>query len=683
LTAVVIGTSLSSAGPIPYRGFIDVIDAAQGVRGWVLNLAEPENPQPVQLLVGDVPVAEITPDGPRADISQALGVRVTPGFAFDASWLAAAVEVADSDDDTVTVRIAETDYRLGSGERSLTVADIMEQQARPAAPAPRRTTAGDLQSLLDELREDAAALAEHGLRPTQDGMQGFIETVAIDPAGQVWVVGWMRRGHGTEFAAVISDQRKYAGAMALLTFARPDLDKDACGIMGLLSSDWRPGGNTSEFHVFFGDGGCFHLRSHLPVRFVTTTDLVAEYESVRSRCAVHGHAAALQRLLASLENWLPSRPGSQAYATETSIDRVLLIPGLGCLAEGWVLSPMKRVEALRLRIGGAVMSAQPEFTYWKPRPDLLSAFPGSEAVVARAGFVALFTGDGEPEDFADPMLKIVFDGGASTNFAIPHKAFRLLGHSALIEDALRFFPALQEEAFFPRFAEAAIRAQRGAMTAPVALAVSRTRRAFVLVLPEDRCDLFLLFEELMQQCRAGHVIDGIAFVASSKANRSDALWLFREFQAETTVPASLLVIDEAAHAFALLPDILHAVNAKRFVFVGAGVFLTEEGWRHARSALQTGGADLTFLGLEPDEFEQRSGHEHITARCFAWAAAPFLRWAATAAPFLGGYHRENGLYRSTVPHVLRHNAARTSRTAIPSRIQEAVNAAVYSMAGPF
>jgi hypothetical protein len=666
-----------------YRGFIDVIDTAQGVRGWVLNLAAPENPQPVQLMVGNVPVAEITPDGPRADISQALGVKVTPGFAFDSSCLATAVEVADNDDDAVWVRLAGTDFRLGSGERSLTVADIMEQQSLLAQPIQRRTTTEDFQSLLEDLRADAVALAEHGLRPVPEGMQGYIETIAIDSTGQVWIVGWMRRGFITEFAAVISDQRKFPAAMAILTYSRSDLPPDACGIMGLLSSDWRPAGNATEFHVFFGEAGRFHLRSHLPVRLITSLELVAEYESVRTRCLGEGQTTSLQRLLTSLENWLPSRPGSQAYAVETSIDRVLLVPGLGCLAEGWVLSPVKRVEGLRLRIGGAVMSAQPDSTYWKPRPDLLGAFPGSEAVVARAGFVALFTGDSEPEDFADPMLKIIFEGGASANFAIPQKAFRLLGHSALIEDALRFFPALQEEPFFPRFAEAAIRAQRVAMRAPVQLAVARTRRALVLVLPEDRCDLFLLFEELMQQCRAGHVIDGIAFIASAKANRSDALWLFREFQAETTIPASLLVIDDAAQAFALLPDILHTINAKRFVFVGAGVFLTETGWLHARSALLTGGPDLTFLGLEPDEFEQRGGHEHITARCFAWATAPFVRWSATAAPFLGGYHRENGLYRSTVPHVLHHGAARTSRTAIPSRIQEAVNAAVYSMAGPF
>jgi hypothetical protein len=61
----------------------------------------------------------------------------------------------------------------------------------------------------------------------------------------------------------------------------------------------------------------------------------------------------------------------------------------------------------------------------------------------------------------------------------------------------------------------------------------------------------------------------------------------------------------------------------------------------------------------------------------------FVRWASTAAPYLGGYFKENGLYRSNVAHVVHHGAARSSRTVLPPRIEEAVNVAVYSMAGQY
>ena len=678
MTALVVGTALAAGGPVSHRGFFDMIDCAQGVRGWALDLFDLSRAVPLQLMVGDLVVAETRPDQPRHDISDALGEPVAPGFVFDASVLARATELAEATEDTIAVRIAGTDLRLGISGESPTVGDVIQQLRRLNAPLPNRSNTADLELLLEDLRADAAALGELALRPLPENLQGYIEALAIDTSGQVWMIGWMRRGHLTEFAAVISERRKISSAIAVMTYTRDDLPADACGIIGVIASSWRPTSGTSEFFVFFGSGGRFHLRSHAPIRLITPSDLIAEYEAVRERCLGEGRATALQRMLGSLENWLPTRSVGQAYATETSIDRVLLVPGLGCLVEGWVVSPMKRVDGLRLRIGGAAMTAVPEAIYWKPRPDLLAAFPGSDALVQRAGFVALFAGDAEPEDFADPVLKVVFQGGGAANWSVSPKVFRRLGHSATLEDALLFFPALQEESFFPRFAEAAIRAQRNAINPPVPMSITHTRRALICVLPEDRCDLFLVFEEMAHHCRAGGGIDGVAFVASATTNRSDAMWLFREFQLSQGVPCSLLVIDDAAHAFPLLPDILREIGANRFVFLGPGVFLTEGGWRHARQLLRTAGPDLVFFGLEPDSFEQRDIADNVSARCFAWTTAHFVRWSLTAAPYLGGFHRENGLFKSNVAHVVHHGAARTSRTVLPARIQEAVNSAVYS-----
>lgn len=671
------------SGPVSYRGFIDIVDCLQGVRGWALDLAEPDEPVRLELMVGDVVVTDITPDLARHDISEALGVTVAPGFAFDPSALAMLGEMAELGEDPVTVRIAGTNHYLGMAENPPRAEDIITRLRQLAAPAQTRNTTADFELLLDDLRAEAGGLAEQGLRPVPENLQGYIETLAIDTSGQVWMIGWMRRGHLTEFSAVISERRKIPAAVAIMTFVRDDLPADACGVIGLLSSSWRPTSATSEFFLFFGTGGRFHMRSHVPLRFITPSELVAEYEGVRERCLGEGRAIALQRMLTAMESWMPTRSTGQGYATETSIDRVLLVPGLGCLVEGWVISPLKRVEGLRLRIGGATMAAQADATYWKPRPDLAGAFPGSDKLIQRAGFVALFTGDADPDDFTDPVIKVVFQGGASANWPVPTKVFRRLGHSASIEDALLFFPALQEEGFFPRFADAAIRAQRGAMNPPVAMKISRTRRALVMVLPEDRCDMFLLFEELAQQCRAGFGIGGVALVASSMSNRSDAMWLFQEFQRNLEVPASLLVIDEAAHAFAMLPDILRAIGANRFVFVGPGVFLTPHGWQQARQILQGGGPDLNFLALEPDEFEHQERENGVSARCFGWNTPHFVRWSMSAACFLGGFHRENGLFRSNVAHVVHHGAARNSRWLLPTRIQDAVNTTVYDMGARF
>jgi hypothetical protein len=683
LTATIVGTSLIGSGPVSHRGFVDIVDCQQGVRGWALDLAAPDDPVRLQLLVGDIVVAEISPDLPRHDISEALGVEVAPGFMFDPSALEMVAELAESGDDPITVRFAGTRLALGMSDDPPRAEDIITKFRQIPAPAPARSTATDLDSLLADLGHDAAGLSEQALRPSPENLQGYIETLAVDGSGQVWMIGWIRRGHFSEFSAVISERRKFPAAVAFMTFLRPDLPSDACGVIGVIASSWRPTSSTGDFFVFFGTGGRFHLRGHTPLRFITTAELVTEYEGIRERCQVEGHGVALHRMLTAMESWLPTRAASQGFGTETSLDRILLVPGLGCLVEGWVVSPLKRVEGLRLRVGGVVMSAQADATYWKPRPDLRNVFTGSDKLLQRAGFVALCTATGDPEDFNDPVLKIVFEGGSSANWPIPTKVFRRLGHSATVEDALLFFPALQEEGFFPRFADATIRAQREAMNPLVQMKTERSRRALVMVLPEDRCDMFLLFEDLAQQCRAGLALDGVALIASSTSNRSDALWLFHEFEQHADLPASLLIIDDTTQAFAQLPDILRTIGASQFAFVGPGVFLTESGWQQLRVIMNAGTPDLHFLGLEADEFEMQSGERGISARCFAWNTPHFVRWSTNAACFLGGFHRENGLLRANVPHVVHKNAARNSRWQLPTRIQDAVNISVYGMGARF
>jgi hypothetical protein len=680
---MLIGAHLELGGAVSHRGFVDIVNSQQGVRGWALDLKRPASPVKLELRVGDLLVAECLADLPRDDIANRLGGDVQPGFCFDVSCIDTIAGLAAAGDDDVAVFIAGTDLRLGANA-TVTVGDLLKQLAELRKPQARNPTA-DFDLLLDELRGAAGPMSELALRPLPENLQGYIETVSIDPAGQIWFFGWMRKGHLTEFSAVISERRKTPAAVVIMSYQRDDLPPDACGLIGLLSTIWRPTSATGEFHVFFGNQGRYHLKAHTPLRLVTTADFVAEYEHVRERCLGDGRAMALSRMLTSLDSWVPTRGSGQGYATETSIDRVLLAPGLGCLVEGWVISPLKRIEGLRLKIGDAVMSAHPDTLYFKPRPDLKDAFEGSDAMVARAGFVGLFTGETEPEDFADPVLKIVFEGGTSANWPVNPKVFRKLGHSAGIEEGLRFFPSLQEEAFFPRYAQSAIRAQRSSMTPPVALTVKRHRRTLIIALPDDRCDLFLLFETISGICRAqlgsAKPIEAVAFIASNKANRSDALWLFRDFEAEQNIAASLFAIDDSAHAFALLPDILHALGCNRFVFLGHGMFPTASGWADIRHSLHIAGGELAFFALQANSIEQLQADETMTARAFGWATGPFTRWAAQASPYLGGYFRENGLLWASVAHAVHHNAMRPSRTTVSPRIEEAVNAAVYTL-GP-
>ena len=686
VTPPTVGTELEPRNGALHSGFVDLIDSRRGARGWALNHVDPLDPVRLLLFVGDQAVAETFASGERSDIvSPKLGRAVPAGFAFDLEVMQSLSSFMDDPNETITVRVADTGHLLASSQRAPTVGEITAQVLLEAKPEPR-STAADLAFLLDELRAGADAIAESQLRPSPENLQGYVETLATDTSGHVWFMGWMNRGHVQEFSAVVVERRKFPAAVAVMCYERDDLPADFCGVVGLISSAWRPSSVTSELHLFFGIGGRFHLRAHAPLRIITSGEMVGEYEAVRDRCFGEGRTAALQHMLTTVENWLPTRVAAQSFATEGAIDRILLVPGLGCLIEGWVMSPIKRVESLRLRVGASVMSADPESLYWKPRPDLLATFPGSERMMARAGFVGLFSGDAEPEDFADPVLKVIFQGGSSANWPIAATVFRRLGHSARVEDALPFFPSLQEEVFFPRFAAAAIRAERGAMNAPVALSVIRSRRVMVFVLPEDRCDLFLLFEELTQQCRIGGGIEAVAFIAASGSNRSDALWLFREFQAGPgaahSIACSLLVIDDAAQAFALLPDVLREIGANRFFFAAAGVFLTEAGWARVRQAMTPGSMDLVFFGVEVEEYEEHDTSETgVTARCFVWSTGLFIRWALNAPSFMGGFYRDNGLFQSRLAPVVHGNSATATRTLLSTRVQEAVNGAVYALSG--
>ncbi len=684
LPATVVGTELDRSGHTSHSGFIDLIDTRTGVRGWAVNLADPTEPVRLQLCIGGRTVAETLATGERPDISAGLGVKAQAAFHFDAAAMQALGDFIDDPGDVLSVRLAATGQYLSYKNRPVTGADILAHAAPEAPPPSARHGSAELHLLLDELQAHAGSLTTQALRPLPEALQGYIETVALTSSGQVWFMGWMQRGHLQEFSAVVVEQRKYPAAVAVMSYLRDDLPAEACGVVGVIATSWRPNSASRDVHLFFGGDGRYFMKSHDPLRLLPSGELAAEYEGVRDRCLGDGRAIALQRALASLESWQPSRTETQWFGTETSIDRVLVVPGLGCFVEGWVISPIKRVETLRLRVGAAILSAHPDSLYWKPRRDLLAAFPGSERLAERAGFVGLFTGEAEPDDFADPVLKVVFEGGSSANWPVAARAFRRLGHSASVEDALMFFPALQEETFFPRFALAAIEAERGAMAAPVPITVARSRRAMVWVLPEDRCDLFLLFEDIAQQVRGGMPMEALAFVAAARSNRSDALWLFREFQAAYGTPrniaCSLLVIDDAAQGFSLLPDILREIGASRFFFAGHGTFLTGQGWAQVGQALASSTAELVFFGLETEEFERRDPGEEVSARCFAWSAGAFARWALSAPAFMGGFYRDNALGRAGGLRTVHGNAARSTRARLPTRTEEAVNAAVYASA---
>jgi ADP-heptose:LPS heptosyltransferase/GT2 family glycosyltransferase len=514
---------------------------------------------------------------------------------------------------------------------------------------------------IDPRRAEAAALARLPLQAGTAGPQGYIETVAIGE-GSVWIMGWMNPGHALEFAGAVAEGGSQHGVVvSLMAYARADLPPGARGIIGLADGAWQPTlTDGQDFSLFFGPAGEHHLRCHQPLRRLGMAELAAEYQGLQALGLTARQTPSVQRVLGALESWAPTRPGAAWMGTECSVDRILLIPGLGCFMEGWVLSPLRRVVDLRMRIGGLVMALQPHTLTWKPRPDLVAAYPASEAMAAHAGFVGLFENPQDLSDYAEPILKIVFEGGASVNFPIPVKVLRRLGQSARPEDAQKFFPALEEESFFPTFAQAAARAERAVLAPFVPVQVAAAERVVVLALSQERPDMFLAFAAAAQHARRGHAW-GVVFLTPAGAARSDALWLFRDFGRDAPdIAASLITIPEPSQMFASLPDILAAVGAKHFLFVADGVFLTDAGWALVPRALAT--QTPLFLGDDGDT---------LGARCFAWSAEALARWAVTSVAYLGGVYGDNGLPHHVDSVV--NGAAWSSRPVVRSGLQASVN----------
>jgi hypothetical protein len=354
---------------------------------------------------------------------------------------------------------------------------------------------------------------------------------------------------------------------------------------------------------------------------------------------------------------------TQSMSIEAAVDRVLLLPRFGCFIEGWVLSPLLRVRSFRLRVGGVVMALQPNTLTWKPRRDLEAAYPDSEAMAAAAGFIGLFECDQEPVDYAEAVLQILFEEGASASSIVPINVFRRLGQSAGLEDCKRFFPALEEEAFFPAFAQAASRAERALLMPAAPVHVSRAERAIVFVLPQDRCDLFLVFAEAARRARRGGGW-GAIFLTTAGASRANALWLFRDFVRDLpSFAASLLTIAKPWQAFALLPDVLAVVGATRFAFLGDGVFLKESGWVAALHALNYDIAAPILFG---------DADNTLGANCFAWSSAQLSRWSVRSVDYLGGVYRDNGLGAES-PVVLTDVAWCSGRPVARDGLQASVN----------
>jgi hypothetical protein len=651
------------------RGHVDFCDGVNGVSGWALDIAEPERKLALQLLVDDAVIALCETDLVRRDIALLMQSEIVAGFKFPDTALDALRSLTRSyGQSKVRVRVAGTDLVIPSHNPMLPLGEAFAD-----VPTARRVPVGfDLPARLSHHLGRAAELAKLPLRPSVDQVIGYVEAVAIGAGGEIWLQGWLRPRPYVDCAVVLVDQRKVAGGMAFTLYDRDDLGTDASAFIGLLYSEWRPSA-ASDLYVYLDDPSRSQLKGIKSFQLLKQHEFRNRFELLKDRCHT-GHTAALWRLATNVESWSATAQNT-GVSVEAALDQIIVLPYFGCLAVGWALSAMKSVQSFALKLGDAVLECDPESLLFKSRPDLATVLPGCEKLTEKAGFVAVFRGVFSVENLSKPMLKVILSDGSTVDHHIDQRALRRLRHAVAIETVLQLLPSIQLEAFFPDFAAALRRDARATAGSCRPFAVKPATRAVVFVVPDDRSELFLLFEQFNRVPAAGINGLGLIFIAQSSDLRSDVLALFNALAASVGQACSLFFVDDATYAIHSLPEILEATRVRHFLFAAPHVYFTELGWRTASAVLAEDALGLSFFKIS-DPAASPDAEAIVSARCFAWTAIAFAAWHERAPSFIGGYHELNGLEDPAGPPKRYPGMAYFSKMPSASPLAVAINAVV-------
>jgi hypothetical protein len=660
-----LDSATRSADAATLRGEVEVC-GANGISGWALDLADLERSLTVQLLIEDTVIAECATGIRRGDIDEIMPDDAAAGFLFPPAALATLKRLAARCGDAeISLRIAGDDVLLPFAQAPAPLVAAFGAPAAPAAAPPL-----DLAARLEEWHAQARGQLDQPIVPPPDCLTGLIEVTAVGDDGLVWIGGWMQRQDATGAPVVLVDKQTIAAGLALAFYERDDVDPDCHGFIGVLRTAWRPR-RMSDPYLYLGEEIQAELRCITPLRLITVPEFFDFFETRREACHT-GHAAAFATLgQAKIDQWALDPPGA-AVTARAALDIVLALPGFGCIATGWAISLLQPVETFLLKLGDHVLRCDPDTLYFKARPDVAGVFPGCEGLLPRAGFTAVFRGDLALDNLGQPLLKLVFADGTFSNQPVDPRALRQLGRAVPLEAALDLYPSLMSEAFFPAFAAAVRRQARDGHGGCRPHTVNPARRVVVLAAPDDRSALFLLFEALGQHARLGDGT-GFAVIAGTGEARSIAVALFAGLQRNTPAPCSLFFVDDPEESLAALPDVLAALGARNFVYVGPDVVLTPAGWRAAAQSLTDAAAALSYFEIADPALPASPGR--VTAACFGWTRIALTAWALGAPDHIGACHDESPLPAAGPETTIHPGAAWFSRLPVVTPLIAAINAA--------
>jgi len=660
-------------------GQIERIDPVDGFAGWVLALDAPRAASELELVVGEDALAIAHSAGPHAATDRRLGFETRAAFRFEPEIFARLARLSPRRANArVGVRIAGTDTRLmPPGGRDPSVAELVAAWREAVLLTLRAenggATRGDrLLRRLAGLRAEALALRERPLRPISDNEAGQIDAIHPGTEGQVWFVGWMKRGTEADFAAVLVDREKLPAGGAVFQYQRPDLNSTCVGVVGLLDTGWTPPPVLRDGFVYLGNNAQLHLRYGPFTRVLRSEAFLAAFAQAQP-VAVGGHAEALASVLHSGANWMPGNAAAAGMAAEGGIERLLMVPGFGCFAEGWAVSPARRVQSFHMRIGDCVLVADEASTSFRARPDLAAVFGGGGAT-ARAGFSTALQGALPAEIGGAPMLRIVHDDGTGAVQRVEPKLLRRLDPVADGEELLKLFPSIRYEPFWDAFLQAQRRNLARAVREPSVLHAALARRLVVLRLPGESGNLNLAFDRLARHLPDLDPAIGVCVVADEGRGRADALLRFDELRAESAAPLSLVAVGHGHDILSELALVLARLGAERFVHVGRGLVLNASGWRAAAASLERQGHFIDRFEILDDAGRPDRVDGALGAACFGWSTGAFLAFAADAPALTRGLFGDSGLpVSSDRDRVHSACALRIERTAA-SRLADMIDA---------
>ncbi|UVO48993.1 hypothetical protein M0208_00050 [Sphingomonas sp. SUN019] len=640
-------------------GCVEHLDELSGVSGWAVDMRDPAAPLTIELWAGEELIDSAPTGMPRDDVCNFLRISGAPGYRFDPS-------VRDRIRDAarrglrgeLVVRIAGRDTSLQSMAARRTLEQV-QIGSLDTAPATR-------DALVDRLSFHANNAVGHLKRsflPDPGRSIGYVDSIASEDGGLVWVVGWIMDDAVLDRPIVIVDKAAHPAGFAYTLIDRGDLPPGARGFVGVVQSDWRPMPDLPPY-FFLTDGSGRFLETLDPTPIRTKRAITPAVRYLLSS-ATDGYGDLMREMFYTVDNW--QVPEDADTVDLVHIDQAAILPGFGAMITGWTLSPNKLSDRFVLKAGARVMAADDRSVSRFGRKDLSHLYRNVDLALGRAGFTAVFRGDLDDARLDEMVLKCRWADGTASNATIPADRVRLLGVTTPIEHALDYYPAIEAELFFADFARHATAVARERFSALAVYEAESVTAAAIFALPATASDLFLIIDNALRHAAALPAGWGIVLAGCPDGIRPLLISLFADLKRVTGRRCSLFLTSPGETNNDIVTGVIDALDLTRFAFISADTLLSDAGW----TALGDGADDLVLLEVRDAAAEAgATGTAGLDA--FACDAAAWRRIAAAAPPRIGGITL-NGAAAGVPPPRIVPDAALALSSRRPSALVARIN----------